>query len=435
MPTSAKASFNTSDSQVATPDTVPTGRPEGPHQEVIGAPGPRHGRGELGHAEHGGHGDHAGQGVGQHRTRSGLGRGQTGQQEQARAQHRAGAQHEDVTKPQRAGQATARPACAALVHVRLAGRAIPKPIPARSSHSTTSSHHPAPVTQPPPATTQPQSPNHLQPPPSPSHPTTSSHHPAPQSPTHWTGRARRAALRQQPTTTATPVTRSPRLAFWRELVAVGVGRDRRRAHRHDPPRRRAEAPRDPAQLPGDRPPALPAGIIRPRAAPVHRERQRRGAALQPQPAPLGVRHRQAREPVLRVRLRQPPRRRRLRLLPALGLPSELRRPPRRAAGRQGAGSLAQPSRGLPAAVGGEHFRNVLRLAVGTCGGGPQPGIGHGRMHAQHRRGRHQRLPPPRCRPGVPAGHGFTSAPGPRTGASVWTPSWPASTLPPSRRWS
>ena len=54
-----------------------------------------------------------------------------------------------------------------------------------------------------------------------------------------------------------------------------------------------EAARDPAQLPGRRAPPLPARADRARAAPVHRHRQRRGAAVQPRPAAVGLRLGQA----------------------------------------------------------------------------------------------------------------------------------------------
>ena len=63
----------------------------------------------------------------------------------------------------------------------------------------------------------------------------------------------------------------------------------RGARRGGGPRPAAEAARDPAQLPGGRARALLAGGDRPGAAAVHRRRQRRGAAVQPRPAPLGLR--------------------------------------------------------------------------------------------------------------------------------------------------
>ena len=124
----------------------PDRRAVGPHQEVVGTPGAGHGRGQLGHAQHGRNRHNPGQGVGQHRAGAGLGRGQARQQEQARAEHRPRTQHEHMAKSQRAGQPAqwpaARPLRAALVHVPLAARAISKPNPARLAHSNTAPARP-----------------------------------------------------------------------------------------------------------------------------------------------------------------------------------------------------------------------------------------------------------------------------------------------------
>ena len=57
------------------------------------------------------------------------------------------------------------------------------------------------------------------------------------------------------------------------------------------PRPDPEKARDPAQLPGGRAPAVLARAVRAGAASVHRDLQRRGAAVQPGPAALGLRQR------------------------------------------------------------------------------------------------------------------------------------------------
>ena len=60
-------------------------------------------------------------------------------------------------------------------------------------------------------------------------------------------------------------------------------------HRRGRLRRHPAEPRDPPQLPDRRPLPLLARGDRPRAAPVHRHRQRRGAAVLARSAPLGLR--------------------------------------------------------------------------------------------------------------------------------------------------
>ena len=61
---------------------------------------------------------------------------------------------------------------------------------------------------------------------------------------------------------------------------------------------------DPAQLPGRRAPAVHPRGVRPRAAPVHRHQQRRGAALQPRRATLDLHLGEGPRQHLRVRHRQ-----------------------------------------------------------------------------------------------------------------------------------
>ena len=65
-------------------------------EEVVGAAGPRQGRGQLGHAEHGRDHEDACDQVGQHGAGAGVGGRQARQQEEPGAEHRPGADGVDV---------------------------------------------------------------------------------------------------------------------------------------------------------------------------------------------------------------------------------------------------------------------------------------------------------------------------------------------------
>ena len=154
------------------------------------------------------------------------------------------------------------------------------------------------------------------------------------------------------------------------MYSRGGAPGRRGAGRGRHPRRHPAQARDPAQLPGRRAPALPARAVRAGAAAVHRHLQRRGAAVQPRPAPLGLRLGQAGEQLLRLRHRQRHRERRGlagHQAPHLRRPRRAdgaaRRRGRRRAGGQGAGRAARTSPRVPAGVGRQHLGDELRLAV------------------------------------------------------------------------
>ena len=157
-------------------------------------------------------------------------------------------------------------------------------------------------------------------------------------------------------------------------------------------RRAAEAPRDPAQLSGDRPSALPARVRPAGDAPVlHRERQRGRPFL----APAAL----ARLPARQGRLRQAPVRHaderadhRLRVDQPLDaaddaedarLPDHDRRRPRPALQREPV----------------QHLGDELRLALGQRDPGAQRRRQAGQLRARHRRGLDQPPSPrPRRRP-------------------------------------
>ena len=187
------------------------------------------------------------------------------------------------------------------------------------------------------------------------------------------------------------------------------GRSRpRRARRGDGARPHAEAPRHPAQLPRGRAPSLPARAVRARAAAVHRHRQRRGAAVQPRPAALGLRVVEAREQLLRLRQRQ--RHGARRRLPGDQAP-HVHRPgradgdPRRRGGAPAVGQGARrPARAhprLPARLRRQHLGDELRRAVQERDRGAQPRRCRRRLPAEHRRGRDLAVPPHGRRPGLP----------------------------------
>ena len=167
---------------------------------------------------------------------------------------------------------------------------------------------------------------------------------------------------------------------------------------HDLMQRRA---RDPAQLPGRRAPAATCSSVRPRAAPVHRHRQRRGAAVQPRPAPLDLRVGEAQRTLLRLRHRQrvehvsgdldhqAPRRSRSRA-PADGAPAScarLRDPRREGARRARAGGR----HAFRPRVGRQHLGDELRR---RCRAAAVEALNRGRrarrLPAEHRRGRRSR---------------------------------------------
>ena len=187
----------------------------------------------------------------------------------------------------------------------------------------------------------------------------------------------------------------------------------------------AAAARDPAQLPGRRPCPVLAGGHRPRAAAVHRRRQRRGAALQPRPAPVGVRLGQAGEQLLRLRHRQRPRaQRRQRRSSTTARSAGAARPTARRARRRAC--RPRRSSGGPRGrrhafrpdVGREHLRDELRLAVGATPSRRSTGAPRGRLPAQHRRGRRLAVPPQRRRPGLPDRDGVLRLPRRATAGST-----------------
>jgi hypothetical protein len=166
-------------------------------------------------------------------------------------------------------------------------------------------------------------------------------------------------------------------------------------------------PRPAAELPGGGPRPLPDRGDRTGAAPVRRGGQRRGTPLQPGPAPLGLRLRQAGEQLLRVRHRQ-----RRRAHPRLRDHQAPHVRPDRAhasagwrridvvALREGPRGRPRPPRGLPPRLGGQPLRDELRVAVRPGRRGAQPGGRGSRVSAQHRRGQHLAVPPVRRRAGL-----------------------------------
>ena len=180
------------------------------------------------------------------------------------------------------------------------------------------------------------------------------------------------------------------------------GPRRRRTRCARRPRRGAEAARDPAQLPGDRPPPVPAREVRTGAAPVHRHLQRRGAAVQPGPAALGLCLLEAGELLLRLRHRQRRRERRpatrssgTARSPGPAPPPAARRGGCTGPGRQGRGPRPRAPARVQTGVGGQHLGDELRVAVRERDRGAQPRRGPGRLLAEHRRGRAVAVPPQR----------------------------------------
>ena len=155
------------------------------------------------------------------------------------------------------------------------------------------------------------------------------------------------------------------------------------------------------------------------AAAVHRRRQRRGAALHPGPAAMGVRVGEDGEQLLRVRHRQ--RHRVHRRLPVIkhrtfGRAIPPSTPARRARGRRcrARRCSAAPARRRGAfrpELGREHLGDELRLAVRQRDRGAQPGRRAGRLPAQHRRGRRLAVPPQRRRADLPDRHRVLRLPG------------------------
>ena len=200
----------------------------------------------------------------------------------------------------------------------------------------------------------------------------------------------------------------------------------RGAHRHRRARPAAGPPRDPAQLPGDRPPALPARVHPARdPAVLHRER-RRGRALLARAALAGLPARQGR--ARQAAVRHPARR---HASPATS-GSTTRCGRRSSPTTTSASSSAAPT-GL---AGGslhpavqrqrvQHLGDELRRAVGQRDPGAQPGRQARRLRARHRRGLDLRAPPrARRRPDLGDRLAATSAAATTTAASATSASPP-----------
>ena len=184
-----------------------------------------------------------------------------------------------------------------------------------------------------------------------------------------------------------------------------AARDRGRGRRDGGHRRRAARARDPAQLPHRGALPLLARGRGARAAPVHRDQQQRGVAVQSRPAALDLRFGEAREQLLRVRHRQRPgAAAQLCDREALGVPAaepgagraRLRSeaPP---AGREGGRSRARAAACVPTALDRERLGHELRLAERERGSRPQRGGAAGRLPPEHGRGRAVATPRPRRR--------------------------------------
>ena len=76
----------------------------------------------------------------------------------------------------------------------------------------------------------------------------------------------------------------------------------------------------------------------------------------------------------------------------------------RGAGGEGARRRARPPPRLPPGLGGQRLGDELRLALAGRDRGAQPRRGARRLPAEHRRGRHLRVPPPRRRARLPDRH-------------------------------
>ncbi|CAA9490611.1 MAG: Ferredoxin-dependent glutamate synthase, partial [uncultured Solirubrobacteraceae bacterium] len=200
--------------------------------------------------------------------------------------------------------------------------------------------------------------------------------------------------------------------------ALGGGGGARRPRRRGGARPAPAPPRDPAQLPRRRARALPPRGARPRAAPVRRGLEQRGAPVLPRPAPLGVRVVQGAAEHLRLRDgRRDGRRRRPHRAQAGRVPAARAgaRPARRSPGvplraREGPGRRAPPPARVPPALGGEHLRDELRLPVAPGGGGAQPRRGAGAVPAEHGGGRAGARAPPRRRARLPDRDGLLRLP-------------------------
>ena len=153
-----------------------------------------------------------------------------------------------------------------------------------------------------------------------------------------------------------------------------------------PARPAPDAPCGAAQLPGDRPPALPARVHPAGDAPVlHRERPRGGAVL----APAALARLPARQGRVRqAAVRHPARRRRARL--RVDQPLD-------AADRAGDARLPRHDRRRPrAAVQREHVQHLgdeLRRALGQRDPGAERRRQARQLRARHRRGLDQPAPP------------------------------------------
>ncbi len=200
---------------------------------------------------------------------------------------------------------------------------------------------------------------------------------------------------------------------WRRERLAPRGRGQRaRARRCRRLRRHAAPPRDPAQLPGRRAPALHPRDVRAGAAAVHRHLEQRGATVLARRAQLGLRLRQARDQHRRLRVRQrdgerprlPDHQARRVPLPAAGARRARRGAGAHAARRQGARRTARPPARVPPAVRRQHQRDELRRAVPAGRRGAQPRRGDVPVPAEHRRGRRLEIPLQRRRADLPDRH-------------------------------
>ena len=216
---------------------------------------------------------------------------------------------------------------------------------------------------------------------------------------------------------------------------AGAASARRRPRRGGRARPDPEEARDPAQLPGGRAPALPARAVRPRAAPVHRHLQRRGAARSAATSGAGSTPRRScennyfgfgtdndMENTDGLPDHQAPHLRRP------GRTDRPRTPTRRCRCRRprcSGGRAAGATRSGPASV-----VNVSGMSFGALSGerdrGAQPGRPTGRLPAEHRRGRRSRRTTATAATWSSRSVRRTSAAATRPGASTW---------PGSRTWS